>query len=149
MENENTEYKEGSGDDFTSFIFSSEPKEKNSIKLELNPCDKNIKIGLHLFQELLMIFTDGMKFISKKRNKIFNISNLTNDDIILITKYFESFGFTIIIHNFNISEYLNNIKLPNYFKDNHLIQDNTLLKDIYYEVTIDYIIYRLSFDFLK
>ena len=38
-----------------------------------------------------------MKFISKKRNKIFNISELTNNDIILITKYFESFGFTIII----------------------------------------------------
>ena len=28
MENEDTEYKEGSGDDFTSFIFSSEPKKK-------------------------------------------------------------------------------------------------------------------------
>ena len=80
---------------------------------------------------MILSKTDGMKFISKKRNKIFNISELTNNDIILITKYFESFGFTIIIQNFNISEYLNNIKLPNYFKDKRLIQDNTLLRDIY------------------
>ena len=47
------------------------------------------------------------------------------------------------------TDYLNNIKLPNYFIDKHLIKDDTLLKDIYHEVTINYIIYRLSFDFLK
>jgi len=41
------------------------------------------------------------------------------------------------------------MKLPNYFKDKHLIKDNTLLKDIYYETFINDFIYRITFDFLK
>ena len=51
MENNDTEYIEGNGDDFLIFIFSSEPRERNSVKLELDPKD-GIKIGLHIFQEL-------------------------------------------------------------------------------------------------
>tara|TARA_B100000745_G_C20048884_1_gene357661 strand:- start:60 stop:509 length:450 start_codon:yes stop_codon:yes gene_type:complete len=149
MENEDTKYKEGSGDEFTKFIFSSKPKEKNTIKLELNPCDKNIKIGLHLFQELLMIFTDGINFLFSSENKILNISELKEEDIDLMNQYFQSFGFMITIDIFDMKQYLDNIKTPDYFKNQHLIQDNTLLKDIYYEVTINYIIYRLSFNFLK
>ena len=147
MENESLEYKEGSGDEFTRFIFSSNPKEKNTIKLELNPCQKNIKIGLHLFQELLMILTEGMKFLYSNENEKVDISELTEENIELMNRYFQSFGFMITIETFDIKQYLENIKLPNYFKDKHLIRDNTLLKDIYYEVTIKYIIYRLSFDF--
>ena len=56
MENENTEYKSGDGDDFTIFLFSEPPKQPNTIKLELDNKDPNIKIGLTIFQELLMIF---------------------------------------------------------------------------------------------
>jgi len=149
MENDETEYKEGSGNDFTNFIFSSKPKEKNTIKLELNPCDKNIKIGLHLFQELLMIFTDGINYLFKKNDNEFSISYLKEEDIELMHQYFQSFGFIVKVENFDIKQYLDNIKEPDYFKNQNLIQDNTLLKDIYYEVTINYIIYRLSFDFLK
>ena len=147
MENEETEYKDGSGDEFTKFIFSSNPKEKNTVKLELNPCQKNIKIGLHLFQELLMILTEGMKFLYSNENEKVDISELTEENIELLNRYFQSFGFMIKIETFDIKQYLENIKLPNYFKDQHLIQDDTLLKDIYYEITIKYIIYRLSFDF--
>jgi len=149
MENEDTKFEEGSGDEFTGFIFSSEPKEKNTIKLELNPCEKNIKIGLHLFQELLMIFTDGIKYLFKKNNNEFSISQLSKEDIELMNQYFQSFGFIVQLEFFDIKEYLNNIKLPNLFMDQHLIQDNTLLNEIYYELTINYNIYRLSFDFLK
>jgi len=51
MENEDTKYLNGDGDDFTIFLFSEKPKEKNSIKLELKQGDKDIKIGLMIFQE--------------------------------------------------------------------------------------------------
>jgi len=144
MENEDTIYEEGSGDDFKTFLFSSRPKEPHTIKLELNPCERNIKFGLHLFQELLMIYSDGMKYLFSKK-----ISDLTDDDKLLMNNYFKSFGFITKVEKFNIKDYFNNIKLPNYFKDKYLIKDNTRLTDIYYEVVIDYIIYRLSFDFLK
>ena len=149
MENENTVYKNGDGDNFTIFLFSENPKEKNSIKLELNPSEEDIKTGLHIFQELLMIFTSGIKYLFSDENKLVDISKLCEDDIILMNNYFNSFGFIINVDKFSISEYLNNIKLPNYFKDKNLIKDDTLLKDIYYEVTKDFIIYRIYFDFLR
>ena len=148
MENENTNYKEGSGDEFTNFLFNSPPKEKNSIKLELNPCDKNIKIGLHIFQELLMIFVGGIKYLfSKDKNCM--IQNLTFDDINLMNQYFESIGFNLWIQKFTMVDYLNNMKLPNYFINKELIKDKTPLKDIYYETSHNYIIYRIHFDFLN
>ena len=52
----------------------------------------------------------------------------------------------------SIKEYLDNIKVPNYFIDQHLIKDDTLLRDIYYEISMNSIdnpiIYRITFDFL-
>ena len=70
MENEDTKYLNGDGDDFTIFLFSEKPKEKNSIKLELKQGDKYIKIGLMIFQELLMIFTAGIKYHFSKDEKV-------------------------------------------------------------------------------
>ena len=148
MENENTEYQVGDADEFTIFLFSEQPKGANTIKLELNNNNNNkdIKIGLNIFQELLMIFTSGIKYLFGENDKV-DISSLSVDDIHLMGKYFESMGFKINVEKFTIGEYLDNIKLPNYFKDQHLIEDNTKLCDIYYEATLDLIIYRISFDF--
>jgi hypothetical protein len=146
MENENTEYQVGGADEFTIFLFSEKPKDPNTIKLELDN-NIDIKIGLNIFQELLMIFTSGIKYLFGENDKV-DISSLSVDDIHLMGKYFESMGFKINVEKFTIGEYLDNIKLPNYFKDQHLIEDNTKLCDIYYEVTLNLIIYRISFDFL-
>ena len=146
MENENTQYQVGGADEFTIFLFSEKPKEPNTIKLELDN-NKDIKIGLNIFQELLMIFTAGIKYLFSCGNDKVDISSLSVDDIHLMGKYFESMGFKINVEKFTIGEYLDNIKLPNYFKDQHLIETNTMLRDIYYEATLDLIIYRISFDF--
>ena len=80
MENENTEYKSGDGDDFTIFLFSEKPKQANSIKLELDNKDPNVKIGLTIFQELLMIFTAGMKYLFSEEEKI-DVTKLDQKDI--------------------------------------------------------------------
>ena len=148
MENEDTEYIEGSGDEFLIFLFSSEPREKNSVKLELDPPKDGIKLGLHIFQELLMVFTMGLKYLYADKETL-NISTISLEDIEKINKHFQSFGYTLNIDKFTVSDYLSNMKLPNYFKDKHLIEDNTLLKDIYYETSHNYIIYRVHFDFLN
>ena len=148
MENEDTKYIDGDADEFTIFLFSESPKEENSIKLELNPTDKNIQIGLLIFQELLMIFTSGIKYLFSKDEKV-DITSLSDEDISLMDKYFASIGFRIIIETFTIEEYLSNMKLPNYFKDQHLIKENTPLPDLYYETALNAIIYRISFDFLR
>lgn len=148
MENEDTKYLNGDGDDFTIFLFSEPPKEKNSIKLELNSKGQDIKIGLMIFQELLMIFTAGIKYHFSEDEKV-DITKLTEENIKLMNEYFASIGFTISIDVFSIEEYLTNMKLPNYFLNQDLIKDDTLLKDIYYETSIDMKIYRISFDFLR
>ena len=70
-------------------------------------------------------------------------------DISLMNEYFASIGFKINIEVFTIKDYLSNMKLPNYFKDQHLIEDNTPLIDLYYETSFNMKIYRISFDFLR
>ena len=149
MENKETDYINGDADDFTIFLFSSEPKEKNTIKLELNNPGSDVKIPLHLFQELLMIFTAGMKYLFSNGSGKLNIDEITDENIIIMNKYFMSFGFVLIIDIFTIKQYLSNMKLPNYFLNKDLIKWDTHIKDIYYEMTSSGNIYRISFNFLK
>lgn len=148
MENKGTEYIDGDADEFTIFLFSEPPKEKNSIKLELNPSKEKIHIGLHIFQELLMIFTSGMKYLFSEEEKL-DVTKLEEKDIKLINDYFESIGFQVNVEVFTISEYLDNMKLPNYFLNKELITENTMLDKFYYETSLDGKIYRIYFNFLK
>ncbi len=148
MENEDTEYIEGNGDDFLKYIFSSEPREKNSVKLELDPPDQGVKLGLHIFQELLMVFTMGLKYLYSEGDAL-NISTISSEDIDKINRHFQSFGFSVLVEKFTIQDYLSNMKLPNFFKNKELIKDDTLLRDIYYETFVNDFIYRITFDFIR
>ena len=148
MENKDTVYIDGDADEFTIFLFSESPKEKNSIKLELNPSKEKIHIGLHIFQELLMIFTAGMKYLFSEEEKL-DVTKLDQKDIKLMNDYFESMGFQVNVEVFTISEYLDNMKLPNYFLKPELITENTMLDEFYYETTLNANIYRIYFNFLK
>ena len=148
MENEDTEYIEGNGDDFLKYIFSSEPREKNSVKLELDPPNEGVKLGLHVFQELLMVFTMGLKYLYSEGDAL-NISTISPEDIDKINRHFQSFGFSVLVEKFTIQDYLSNMKLPNFFKDKELIKDDTLLRDIYYETYVNDFIYRITFDFIR
>jgi len=149
MENKDTEYIDGDADEFTIFLFSEPPKEKNSIKLELSPpSKKDIHIGLHIFQELLMIFTAGMKYLFSNEDKL-DVTKLTKEDIALMDQYFHSIGFQVYVEKFTIVDYLDNMKVPNYFLKQELIQENTPLDSFYYETSLDEHIYRVSFDFLR
>ena len=148
MENKNTQYLNGDADDFTIFLFSEKPKEKNSIKLELNPSTEELHIGLHIFQELLMIFTSGLKYLFSEEDKV-DITKLEHEDIVLMNRYFESIGFQVIVDVFTIVDYLDNMKLPNYFINQELIEENTPFDGFYYETSLAGKIYRVSFVFLK
>ena len=68
---------------------------------------------------------------------------------ILMNQYFESIGFTVQIDTFTISDYLSNMKLPNYFLKQELIEENTPLDAFYYETALEGTIYRVTFDFLR
>tara|TARA_B110000285_G_C15096492_1_gene602301 strand:+ start:1355 stop:1801 length:447 start_codon:yes stop_codon:yes gene_type:complete len=148
MENEDTQYIDGSGEEFMKFLFSSRPREPNTVKIELDPPIDGIQLGLHIFQELLMTFTMGLKYLYADKD-VLNISTITHQDIEKLNKHFHSFGHTLNVEKFTVHDYLSNMKLPNYFKDKHLIKEETLLRDIYYETFINDFIYRITFDFLK
>jgi len=144
--------KQGDGDDFTIFLFSHGVNEPNSIKLELGPPEKGVQIGLHIFQELLQIFVDGLKYLYSDNNsdnigKV-DINSLGVDDIDLMKRYFLSIGFKLILDVFDRKDY---ISRPDIFNDKSLIEEDTMLDEYFYEV-ITYVddqekIYRVSFKF--
>jgi len=143
--------KQGDGDDFTIFLFSHGVNEPNSIKLELGPPEKGVQIGLHIFQELLQIFVDGLKYLFSDSDNIgkVDINSLSVDDIDLIKRYFLSIGFKLILDVFDRKNY---ISRPDIFNDKSLIKENTMLDEYFYEVvTYDSSdqekIYRVSFKF--
>ena len=147
---------DGDGDDFTIFLFSHPVKEPNTIKLELAPPERGVHIGLHIFQELLQIFTDGLKyFFSDKNDKDgqqsgkVDINSLTIDNIDLMKGYFLSIGFQLILDVFTPENY---ISKPDIFNDKRLIKENTMLDEYFYEITTYDLndlekIYRVSFKF--
>ena len=143
--------KQGDGDDFTIFLFSHGVNEPNSIKLELGPHEKGVQIGLHIFQELLQIFVDGLKYLFSDSDNIgkVDINSLSVDDIYLIKRYFLSIGFKLILDVFDRKNY---ISRPDIFNDKSLIEEDTMLDEYFYEVvTYDSSdqekIYRVSFKF--
>jgi hypothetical protein len=138
---------DGDGDDFTIFLFSHPVKEPNTIKLELAPPKKGVHIGLHIFQELLQIFTDGIKyFFSDKDEGKVDINSLSKDNIDLMKRYFLSIGFQLILDVFTPDNF---ISKPDIFNNKSLIKENTMLDEYFYEITTydSEKIYRVSFKF--
>jgi len=145
--------KEGDGDDFTIFLFSHKPFEKNSIKLELDEPEKDKHIGLHIFEQLLQIFVDGLKYLygdGSVQGKV-DISELTEENMETMKKYFLSIGFHIILDTYDQSDY---VAKPDIFMNHKLIKKDTMLNEFYYEILTEdenkvKIIYRISFKFLS
>jgi hypothetical protein len=142
--NSDTKYKEGDHNDFINYLFTDSPKEKGEVKLELplNSPDKNL--GLHEFEQLLMIFVDGLKYFYGENDKV-AINKLNKEDIQKVNKYFLSMNYEVCLDVFpTMNEYI--FKHPNYFKDQKHITRQTELKDFYYEVYgKDNCVFRISF----
>ena len=139
-----TEYKEGSHSEFIQYLFSAEPKEKGIITLELPLSEPNKNIGLHVFEQLLMIFVDGLKFFYGVDGKV-NINELSEDNIIKVNQYFISMNYSVKLDVYpTMNEYV--FKYPDYFKYQDKIQPDTLLEDFHYEIYGENnIVFRISF----
>lgn len=142
--NSDTEYKEGDHQDFINYLFSDSPREKGEVKLELPLNIPGKNLGLHEFEQLLMIFVDGLKYFNGINGKV-NINNLTENDIKRVNSYFLSMNYEVQLDIFpTMNEYV--FKHPNYFKDQKHITNDTALKDYYYEVYgKDNCVFRISF----
>ena len=133
MDKENTEYKEGSHSEFINYLFSTSPKEKGEIQLESPPLDPHKNKGLHNFEQLLMIFVDGLKYFYGDTNGKITISELKEEDIEKVNQYFISMNYRVIVEVFKtMNEY--QFKFPNYFKNQNHIKSETKLEDFYYEI---------------
>lgn len=142
--NTDTVFKEGDHQDFINYLFSHSPKEKGEVKLELPMNEPSKNLGLHEFEQLLMIFVDGLKYFNGENGKV-DINKLTKEDIQKVNKYFLSMNYEVYLDIFpTLNEYV--FKYPNYFKDQKHITKDTELKDYYYEVYgKDNCVFRISF----
>ena len=152
MENKDTQYKtDEKPDDFIEFLFNNKPQDKNSIKLELGIPDKDKHIGLHIFEQLIQIFVDGLRYLYGDDGKV-NIQDLSEDNIDLMKQYYLSIGYKLIFETFDKTNY---VAKPNMFMEHKLIKENTMLDEFYYEVlseTVEHkipIMYRVSFKFIQ
>ena len=152
MENKDTQYKsDEKPDDFIEFLFNNKPQDKNSIKLELGIPDKGKHIGLHIFEQLIQIFVDGLRYLYGDDGKV-NIQDLSEDNIDLMKQYYLSIGYKLIFEIFDKTNY---VAKPNMFMEHKLIKENTMLDEFYYEVlseTVEHkipIMYRVSFKFIQ
>jgi len=147
MENENTEYKDGDHDSFIEYVFKDSPKEKNSIKLELDPPNKNNNINKHIFEQLLQIFTDGMKYLYSDNDNKIDIASLEIDSILKMKEYFESFGVELI---FNMYDQTNYVLKPYIYNNPELYNKSKSVNDFYYEIPLEknnkIFVYRISFN---
>ena len=145
--NTGPEYKEGQHEEFIQYLFSDSPKEKGEISLELplpEGSEKCKNIGLHIFEQLLMIFVDGLKYFYGKDNKV-DINKLTKEDFEKVNEYFISMNYSVDLKVFEtMNEY--QFKFPNYFKNQEHIRPETKLENFYYEVfNNDNKAFRISF----
>ena len=146
--NTEPEYKEGQHEEFIQYLFSDSPKEKGEISLELplpEGSEKCKNIGLHIFEQLLMIFVDGLKYFYGKDNKV-DINKLVKEDFEKVNEYFISMNYSVDLKVFEtMNEY--QFKFPNYFKNQEHIRHETKLEDFYYEIfNNDNKAFRISFN---
>ena len=128
-------------DNFISFIFNNSPKPQKSINLEFQK--DNLK---DLFEDLLDIFTQGMKIKYGENNKV-NLSKLNENNIKEFNKYFNSFSINlnIIIEPYNFLN-SNKYELMRYNKIN--ITNKTKLNELKLPFLSKNIVYIISFNFI-
>ena len=142
-----TIYEEGSHDDFITYMFSSEPKAKDSIRLECPDIPDEKHVHLHIYEQLLMIYVSGLKYLWSSEDGTVDLVKLTDDNIGLMERYFESINYVVNIEVFDLNSY--QFRFPDYFKHQDKITGKTLLPDFFYETQgSDTNMYRISFDFL-
>ena len=146
MENEDTEYKSGDHDSFIKFVFHGKPKSEKSIKLELDPPGEN-NLNKHIFEQLLQIFTDGMKYLYSNDDGKVDISQLEIESILKMKEYFLSFGVELIFNMYNQHDY---VLKPYIYNSPELYNKSKSVNEFYYEIPLEkdnnILVYRISFN---
>ena len=105
-------------------MFDSDPKPRDSIQLECPDIPDNKNTHLHIFEQLLMIYVSGLKHLWSDSEGKVDLTKLTEENISLMKRYFESINYIVNIDVFNLQTY--QFRFPNYFKDQYKITDKKL-----------------------
>lgn len=127
---------------FVDFVFQNEPKPIKSINLEFET--DNLK---DLFENLLDIFTNGMKIHYGNSDGTVDLSSLTQENIVNFNKYFNSFGISLIIQIDN-NAIINGADYQSIKYTNINITNETKLSDLKLPFLSSGIVYIISFDFI-
>jgi len=148
MENENTIYKDDSEESFIEYVFSNKPQEKGVIKLECGLPEEGKPFNKHMYEQLLQIFVEALKFLWGKEGKV-NLKDLTIENISLMKEYFLSFNIDLQFSMFLEKDY---IFKPYIYGNPVLEQKYTKISDYFYQVLIEkdnqMWYYRISFELL-
>ena len=127
---------------FIDFVFKNEPKPIKSINLEFET--ENLK---ELFENLLDIFTQGMKIHYGNETGIVDLSSLTQDNIINFNKYFNSFGIQLLI-DIEDKPIISGFNYQQIKYTNINITNNTKLNELKLPFLSNGIVYIIYFDFI-
>ena len=127
---------------FIDFVFKNEPKPIKSINLEFET--DNLK---ELFENLLDIFTQGMKIHYGNETGIVDLSSLTQDNIINFNKYFNSFGIKLLI-DIEDKPIISGFNYQQIKYTNININNNIKLNELKLPFLSNGIVYIISFDFI-
>ncbi len=148
MENEDTVYKDDNEESFIEYVFSNKPQEKGVIKLECGLPENDKPFPKHMYEQLLQIFVEGLKFLWGDENKV-NLQDLTIDNISLMKEYFLSFNVDLQFSMFLEKDY---IFKPYIYGNPVLEKKYSKISDYFYQVLIEKdnqkLYYRVSFELL-
>ena len=68
--NDNIEYKDNDDEDFIDYLFSSPPRSEGSIQLDFGPPESGKSLNKHIYEQLLQIFIDGLKYFYGENDKV-------------------------------------------------------------------------------
>ncbi len=144
-------------------IFNNPPENPNTILINFDTFD--IK---ELFEKLLLIFNNGCKLLFSENGIKVDIFKLSDDNFILLNKYFNSFGINIHFKKFsvvqvskfksflegNINTFNNN--LFNEFSNIELLDlisyknsNSSNLEDLRFQLRVSDIVFILHFSYLS
>jgi len=126
-------------EDLVLSLFSKPPGEPNSHSIHFDTSNL-----LQLFESLLLIFTNGMKFIFGNQSGVVELDKLGAEDIDFFNKYFNSIGYLFYFDVYEDSNE-NRDKTQEMKYTNLTLNSQSQLKDLYFPLLSKDKIYLINF----
>ena len=123
-------------------IFSEPPGEPRSKTIAFDTSDLK-----QLFESLLIIFTNGMKLLFGNSRGVVELENLSEEDIDLVQRYYESMGFRFYFDVYDDTNE-NRDKTQTMKYTNLTLTSSSNLKDLYFPLLSKGRIYLINFDYI-